>query len=85
MAAWEVVRAQLVAGLHEASAALESCTSEDDLMLVLDVIARYPALARADLHASRPAARVTAMRAAVTRMREVLDVPVQPVKPPKEP
>jgi hypothetical protein len=79
---WTDVRDQMIDALSEAIGALNECTQPDHLMLVLEIIERYPDSARRDLRTTAPVntpARIERMRAAVSAMRTRIEL-VDPLK-----
>jgi len=71
---WNVVRDRMIDAFGEVVQALTECKTEEDLLLVLELVERYPELARHEVRSPLPTARrIEAMRAAVHNMRASVD------------
>jgi len=74
---WTDVRDSMIDALSEAIGALNECTNADHLLLVLEILERYPDTARTDLRATAPTstpARIERMRATVSAMRTRIEI-----------
>ncbi len=78
---WSVVRDKMVEAFGEVAAALRECKCQDDLLLVLELVDRYPTIARDELRSSSTGRRIEAMRAAVHTMRSAVEPPPTKRKP----
>jgi len=76
---WLAVRDKMVEAFAEVILALKECKSGEDLLLVLELVERYPSLAKGELRSPSTGPRIEAMRAAVHSMRGAVE-PVDPLK-----